>query len=257
MASPRLSDAQVKAFYEDGIVLLKGVFNRQETSEMRAAFDRLHAKAQKIRETQTFEGSYFVLTPRPSDVVVQRVVWCGASENALLRYGADPRLTQPAAQILGSSELQQLINQAHFKLPGDGVSFAFHQDIQHRDKAPGDWEDKNGKGSYVQTLTCVDAMTAENGPLLWVPGSCRSGRTMARSYTYDQGMNSEQDSYLNQSRPLLGDEGDVLLLNPYTLHGSLANESHSARRIFINGYAYPGSNHRVYPGEGSGRLLKV
>ena len=250
-----LNVRQIDAFYREGLVVLKGVFDTSETAEMRTAFDSLHAKAQKLRETQTFEGSYFVLNPRPQDVVVQRVVWCGASEGALLKYGEDPRLLEASAQLLGSREMQQLINQAHFKMPGDGVSFAFHQDIQHRDKAPGDWADVNGRGSYVQTLTCIDAMTTENGPLLWIPNSCSQGRISNRAYTYDQGTSPEDD--LAKSQPLIADEGDVIFLNPYTLHGSLANGSKAARRIFINGYAYPGANHRIYPGEGSGRYLKI
>jgi len=237
-------------------VAVKGVFLKSETDAMRAAFDRLYAEAQQIKTTQTHRGSYFVLTPREPEVIVNRVVWCGAAESVLSDFGKDPRLLALASPLLGSREMQQLINQAHFKMPGDGVSFAFHQDIQHRDKAPGDWRDANGRGSYVQTLTCVDAMTEENGPLLWVPGSCRQGVLGRGAYSYDQSADdSAHREQLAQSRPALGETGDVILLNPYTLHGSLANRSNRARRIFINGFAYPGANGRTYPGEGSGRML--
>lgn len=252
------TDAQVQAFYEEGLVVVPGVFRREETDAMRAAFDRLHAAAQALRTTQTSKGSYFVLTPRDEKVIVNRVVWCGAAEPLLSDYGRDPRLLAIAAKLLGSRQMQQLINQAHFKMPGDGVSFAFHQDIQHRDKSPGDWKDVNGRGSYVQTLTCVDAMTSENGPLLYIPGSCQTGALKAGAYSYDQDANDETSrEKLARSKPVLGEPGDLILLNPYTLHGSLANNSKLARRIFINGFAYPGANGRVYPGEGSGRMLSI
>ena len=49
--------------------------------------------------------------------------------------------------------------------------------------------------------------------------------------------------------------GSVLLFGPYAVHGSLPNTSPRPRRTFINGYAYPGANARVYPGAGAGRLL--
>jgi ectoine hydroxylase-related dioxygenase (phytanoyl-CoA dioxygenase family) len=49
--------------------------------------------------------------------------------------------------------------------------------------------------------------------------------------------------------------GSVLLFGPYSVHGSQPNTSARPRRTFINGYAYPGANARIYPGEGAGRLL--
>ena len=51
--------------------------------------------------------------------------------------------------------------------------------------------------------------------------------------------------------------GDVLFFNGSVVHGSKPNRSRHARRVFINGYAYPGANRRVYPGEGAGRKLVV
>ena len=38
---------------------------------------------------------------------------------------------------------------------------------------------------------------------------------------------------------------------------SFENTSGSYRRVFINGYASPGANHREYPGEGACRRLRV
>jgi hypothetical protein len=54
---------------------------------------------------------------------------------------------------------------------------------------------------------------------------------------------------------ITGKSGSVLLFGPYAVHGSTANTSSQPRRVLINGYAYPGANGRVYPGEGSGRVL--
>jgi ectoine hydroxylase-related dioxygenase (phytanoyl-CoA dioxygenase family) len=49
--------------------------------------------------------------------------------------------------------------------------------------------------------------------------------------------------------------GDTLFFGPYTAHASFENTSNRYRRILINGYAFPGANSRVYPGDGAGRRL--
>jgi ectoine hydroxylase-related dioxygenase (phytanoyl-CoA dioxygenase family) len=58
-----------------------------------------------------------------------------------------------------------------------------------------------------------------------------------------------------RAQPVLMEPGSVLLLGPYTVHGSKPSRSKHARRVFINGYAYPGANRRVYPGKGAGRKV--
>ena len=57
-------------------------------------------------------------------------------------------------------------------------------------------------------------------------------------------------------RPATMRAGSVLLFGPYSVHGSQPNTSPRPRRTFINGFAYPGANARIYPGEGAGRLLR-
>ncbi len=56
---------------------------------------------------------------------------------------------------------------------------------------------------------------------------------------------------------ILAKLGDTLFFGPYTAHASFENTSDTYRRILINGYAYPGANQRVYPGDGAGRSLSV
>jgi ectoine hydroxylase-related dioxygenase (phytanoyl-CoA dioxygenase family) len=60
----------------------------------------------------------------------------------------------------------------------------------------------------------------------------------------------EKDAVTIAARP-----GDTLFFGPYTAHASFENKSDRYRRILINGYASPGANRRIYPGEGAGRRL--
>ena len=146
--------------------------------------------------------------------------------------------------------MDQLICQAHFKLPADGVGFGWHQDSDHRRYGTDVWTDVNGRGSFVQTLMAVDVMNEENGPLMVVPGSGRTG------HQYLKQNPAPLDALFDgRAQPVLMEQGSVLLLGPYTVHGSKPNRSRQARRVFINGYASPGANRRVYPGEGAGRRV--
>lgn len=253
-----LSASEVGEFFDRGWVTRRQLFNESEVDMMQRAFSRLEAMAADLDGTATHKGSHFVLGENQGEQVIKRVVWAGGSQPDLLTVGADARLLEPSAQLLGSNEMHQLLSQAHFKRPGDGVIFGWHQDIQHRDKGPGTWVNVNGRGSFVQTLIVLDAMTADSGALQFIPGSPAWG-------PFDFGV-GDYDAPGNQSRfppgvsesdvvTILAEPGDTLFFGPYTAHASFENRTSNYRRVFINGYACPGANFRDYPGEGSCRLV--
>lgn len=255
----RLTASEVEEFFDLGWITKRALFRADEIARMRTCFDDLERMGARLTETGLHEGSHFVLGEGEGGNRVKRVVWAGGSQPYLLEIGADPRLTTPASQLLGSGEMEQLLSQAHFKRPGDGVIFDWHQDVQHRDKGPGTWDDVNGSGSFVQTVIVMDEMTPESGTVLFIPGSSKWGRVDFGEHDYDK------PEFPKKRPPQFHEEdavtvtaaaGDVLFFGPYTAHASFENTSHHYRRVFINGYAYPGANHRVYPGDGAGRTLK-
>ncbi len=261
----------VATFHAHGVVVVRGLFSAAEVDVARAAFQHLWDRAQQLRTTGTHDDALFVLQPRATDVVVQRIVWAGGAAPDLLRLGQDARLVEPALQLLGTSSCDHLLNQAHFKMPGDGVAFDWHQDIQHRDKGGDTWRDVTGRGSYVQTILLVDDMNADNGPLQFLPDDAvpldARGRLIAGHDDYSATPattagatllpTSATSSSVDASRAvtMTGKAGDVLFFGPYAVHGSLPNTSTSSRRVLINGYAAPGANGRVYPGSGLGVRL--
>jgi len=249
----KLSDADIRAFHAGGFFVLRGLFSEREVRAAREAFERLYATAQTLRATGDHDGAFFVLSsprqePPEGPVVVQRVVWAGGAEPVLLSLSEDPRLVEPALALLGSERCEQLLCQAHFKMPNDGVAFDWHQDIQHRDKGGNTWRDVNGRGSYVQTILLVDDMNEENGPLEFLPAA--AANLDAHGRLVDAGC-------VDTSRAVrvTGRAGDVLFFGPWAVHGSAPNESSWPRRVLINGYAAPGANGRFYPGQGACRTL--
>jgi ectoine hydroxylase-related dioxygenase (phytanoyl-CoA dioxygenase family) len=248
-----LKRAQVDEFFESGFTVVRDVFTDKEIAEMRAAFDRLERTAARLSASTMVRGSQFVLRPRPGGPpAIQRVVWCGAAEPVLSRYGRDPRLLKPAALLLGSRVMHQLINQAHFKLPGDEVSFPWHQDSTHRRYGGSEWKDVNGNGSYVQSVTAVDRIRRDNGPLELIPGSCKLGHLGLRD---DGALPADVDARAAISIAM--DPGSVVFFGPYTIHRSRPNRSDTPRRVLINGFACPGANSRTYPGQGADRRVAL
>ena len=255
-----LTEEEIREFSEIGWITKKALFHPDEIDRMRLCFENLERMAAGLDSTGLCEGSHFVLGRFADEQVIKRVVWAGGSQPYLLEVGEDPRLTQPCAQLLGSNEMEQLLSQAHFKRPGDGVIFGWHQDIQHRDKGAGTWTDINGSGSFVQTLIVIDAMTADSGPLQFIPGSSTWGRVDFGHHDYDNA------DYESTKPPQFHEEdvititaapGDTLFFGPYAAHASFENTSDAYRRVLINGYAYPGANGRIYPGSNAGRTVSV
>jgi ectoine hydroxylase-related dioxygenase (phytanoyl-CoA dioxygenase family) len=148
--------------------------------------------------------------------------------------------------LLGTAQCQQLLCQAHYKMPNDGVAFDWHQDIQHRDKGNDTWRDVNGRGSFVQTILLVDDVTDENGPLEFLPMD---------AVTLDARGRLERVVDASRAVPVTGRAGDVLFFGPWAVHGSTPNTSALPRRVLIDGYAAPGANGRFYPGRGACRTL--
>lgn len=262
----QLSAEAVRAFFEQGWVVLPALFGGQEVAMVRAAFERLYTTSQALRVTQEHAGAFFVLGEGAAGapIVVKRVVWAGGAEPSLLELSADSRLVTPALQLLGTQRCEQLLCQAHFKMPNDGVAFDWHQDIQHRDKGPGTWTDVNGRGSYVQSLLLVDDMRPDNGPLQFIPQDAvlldDKGRLPPGHDDYSGPVRAAGTMLpidISKAVTITGNAGDVLLFGPYAVHGSMANTSALPRRVLINGYAAPGANGRTYPGVGSCRTLPI
>jgi ectoine hydroxylase-related dioxygenase (phytanoyl-CoA dioxygenase family) len=254
-----LTNVERRAFFETGWIVRRDVFDADEIARMRRSFDALEHIADSMSETGLRAGSYFVLGTDRGCNVIKRVVWAGGSQQYLLSIGSDARLTVPSAQLLGSAAIDQLLCQAHFKRPFDGVTFGWHQDIEHRDKGAGTWRDVNGRGSFVQTVVVLDPMGPDSGPLKFVERSAQWGRIAFTEDWYEREIARAGASggTRHPIRTISAQPGDVLLFGPYAIHASFENRSGQPRRVLINGFASPGANRRNYPGAGVGRRIQA
>jgi ectoine hydroxylase-related dioxygenase (phytanoyl-CoA dioxygenase family) len=251
-ATDPLHDPLKAALDRDGYAVVPDVFTPDEVDELRAGFERLIGLARTLPGTSDVGGARFVMQAQPFRL--HRVVWCGGADPALERYGRDPRLARIAARALGRTDLVQIIHQAHFKLPGDEVTFPWHQDAVHRRYGTPEWTDVDGRGSFVEIAVAVDDATAGNGPLRVVPGTHRLGWVGVDPVTGEPpaGTFDPADAVDVELKA-----GSAAVFGPFLVHGSEANRSAVARRLFLNGFAVAGANGRVYPGCGLGRPVHV
>lgn len=193
-----------------------------------------------------------VANPRPELLATHLISQCGKQEPVLAELGRDPRLLTLAADVLdqqalaaaGEHSLYQIINQAHFKAPRDGVDFPWHQDSINRGYHTGRFADVHGNRSYVNIAVAVDPETPENGPLSVYAGSHKRGHLQTssapRQGQFDWDFPREAGlSELTRVTPLL-QPGDAIAFGMYVVHGSRSNtDSSHWRRAFINGFAWP------------------
>ena len=245
----RLSDKQIDTFHRDGLIVIDQVFTSAEIRKIRSHIESLVTLAGTFSQPTLHNDTQFVV----HGPQIHRIVWAIGAEPGLRRFAHDPRLTEPAAQLLESSTITHLISQVHPKLPGDGVSFTWHQDSEHRKYGSPFWTDVNAKGSYVQSILVIDPITPQNGPVVFIPGSNREGCLFLER---DEKRRSAFDDHSGQM-VATAQPGTVMFFNPYVVHGSRPNDSTDSRYIFINGFAHPQANRFEYPGCGTGEVVAV
>ncbi len=249
-----LSPRQLDEYHAQGFLIVPRLWGAAAIGRAQRAFKHLERRAQLLMETADIQGARFVVEPykKPGGgraVRIHRVVWCGGAAPALLSLGRTPSLLQATRQLLANDDLVQIINQAHFKLPGDGVAFGWHQDSSNRRYGTPLFTDLNQNGSFVQSLVAIDPMHEENGPLEVLPGSHKRGHIPLKAPDFQFPL---EEVAGEETTKLVLEPGDVAFMHPFLIHCSQPNTSFDARRVLINGFTIPGASRREYPGCGLG-----
>ena len=232
MAQPEWIDR----YWQDGFALVQGVFPADEVADLSRCFDDILQRAAGLGQI-TKEGlTEYRVVPISGVPTLKFAKWASAIHPGLDRFRSSPRLLGLATALLGP-DLCQITNQMHYKNPGDNVSFQLHQDCTFRKP---DSAYRNLFRSFAQTAIAVDAATEENGCLQFVPGSHREARQLLDGgYEGWEGNQDNRETLARLPAPVNGlmQPGDVMIWNPYTIHGSQANRSRGSRRVYINGFA--------------------
>ena len=229
----------VRQFWDDGYVVIRGLFTPDEVEQIGAAADQIYAEGAGHGRSFRHGNLFYNVTTQGDGVPFVRMAqWPSYHQLLLNRVRLDIRIARLLEPLIGR-HLKQIINQIHWKAPGPLGDFAWHQDSRSRRPASAY---RNLATSYVQTGLAIDSHTPESGCMRFVPASHLRGdlgmdcsrKAMGTAMTADAlgavGL-AEKDAI-----DLLLDPGDLALWSPYLVHGSGANRSSHKRRLYINGY---------------------
>jgi hypothetical protein len=230
------AEAWIEEYWERGFARIPGAFPRSDIDELAAYFDEILALGTGLQKTTKQGLAEFRVVPIDGKPTLKFAKWASSLHAGLNRFRSSPRLLEPVMALLGP-DLRQITNQMHYKNPGDGVSFQMHQDCTFR-KPDAAYRDLYG--GFLQAAIAVDPSTVENGCLQLVPGSHKERKALLSGGYEGWEANGENQKTLERLAPAvdaLMDPGDLLVWNPFTIHGSQPNRSARSRRVYINGFA--------------------
>lgn len=156
----KLTQEQIKAYDEEGYILLPSLFSQQEAALMKS---RLPALYRMNRDEVVKEKSGAVRT----------VFAAHTFDEVFARVARHPRLIEPARQLLDSD-----VYMHQFKI---NAKAAFNGDIWQWHQDFGTWHQDDGmpEARAMNVAIFLDEVNEFNGPLMFIPRSHKLGRLEA------------------------------------------------------------------------------
>jgi ectoine hydroxylase len=218
MARGPLNEGEIKRYHEDGFVLVRGMFDRQEIEMLHAS-----AKDDKALDDHAFD--------RADDQggVVRLSLWNHPGNGIYGMFARCRSLVDSAEALLGG-EVYHYHSKMIMKEPKVGGAWAWHQDY-------GYWY-QNGVLFPLLTsaFIAVDRATKENGCLQVLKGSHLAGRVDHVLTGEQAGADPERVNELARRLELVHvemEKGDVVFFEANLLHRSAQNHSDYPRWSMI------------------------
>lgn len=215
-----LNSEQLNFYADNGYLLVKGVLDRSEAAHYRA---EAHALIDRVALRGSVEATWDSakkLAMGATSLKHCHNVQFESSHFAQLM--CDPRLTDVAAAIMQTPNVQLHHNKLFIKPPAKGSPFPMHQDYPYFPHA---------NHSMIAAIIHFDAAPLEKGCVRVVPGSHKQGPV---EHEADRGFYLPFDRYpLDSAMPCEAEAGDVLFFSYLTIHGSGVNVSDEARTTLL------------------------
>jgi len=222
--APRLTEAERDAFWRDGFLHRRDVFDAATLKTLRTDLDEVSGWAAALRgsdqtvfgqepwlDAEKPAGAYFTPVERLHD---QSAAWAAVCRGVLHEH---------ASQLLGVPGVFEHAL-GIIKPPIKGLTFPLHQDGVYY--SPAD-------GRCVLANVYLDDVTLDNGSILFAPGSHR------QLWAHDTTRGKKSVSHPEQFQTLVTPQaqaGDVVYFHLWTVHGSPPNRSARCRRTVRVGY---------------------
>ena len=221
-----ISAKEAEFYHENGYLLVKGVFTKEEVAEMRDAVDRIIQRAAEAQRdaNAAWQGDY--LPPEELKKLVLRGFHdVHYHEACFLRALSHPNMVAVLTKLLGPNVMLHH-SKMLVKPPENGAAFPMHQDYPY---FPHD------KHTMVAGSMHLDDADEENGCIHVLPGSHKQGPIphVGRHYL------NHKEYPIEMGIPCPAEAGDVLFFNYLTIHGSKPNRSDRYRRNVLFQYKTP------------------
>lgn len=222
-------------YLNDGVVLIKNVYSKEEVAKMRASI--LNTLIDTKKNAKYSEGGKIQYSKSSKVDFPTIIFWPALINKYLNQIRCDKRVQDIVKSILGDDVIQAN-NQVYFRLPHDNDSFNWHQDISFRTNFN---PTKNILQDYLQSIICIDPINNENSPIEFYKNSHILGdlkligqdKIGFREYEEDfKKKNLENYELLR----INAEPGDMVIWSLYTVHGSNLNTSNSSRMTYMNGF---------------------
>lgn len=216
--------AQDVDFYnEQGYLLVKGVFNKEEVEEMRGAVGRIIDRAAKANQDHNaqWQGD-FLPAEELKKLVLKGFHDVHYHDSSFMRAVIHPKMAEVLSQIIGPN-VQLHHTKMLVKPPENGAAFPMHQDAPYF---------PHELHTMLAASVHLDDANVENGCLHVIPGSHKQGTLphIGRHYL------NAKEYPVSMGTPCVAEAGDVLFFNYLTIHGSPANLSDRTRRNVLFQY---------------------
>jgi hypothetical protein len=238
-----LSDAERRAYRDDGFFVRRSVFAAAELEQLREVAERVVEQAGRASQAG---NAYAIDGNRYVDFDASTLQFEHAQESKTIRviepfhcldpvFDAlidDPRLTEPLCGLTESDGVSLWTDKINLKRPREGSRFRWHQDSPYWTHAC----------SHVDLLPNVmialDDADESNGCFRVIRGSHRRGCLPGIEDDTTLGVLFTDPAHFDEADqvPAIVPAGSLVFFNPHTVHGSLPNTSDQARRAMVITY---------------------
>ncbi len=162
-----LNDEEIRQYWDDGYVVVPGILSSEEIESYtkratEIARGDLPEGGEKmlVRDVRVAKGEY---TPEDPEKGLWKLLQPDWYDETFREYPTNENLLDVVEQIIGP-DIKCFLTMMIYKPPGlDGVHHPFHQDKAYFNFGPAD--------QIMGTWIALDATTADNGTMVFIPGS--------------------------------------------------------------------------------------
>ncbi|CAN5536385.1 phytanoyl-CoA dioxygenase family protein [soil metagenome] len=212
----------IDQYHNDGYALVPNLISAGEAAALRQEMHDLAANLSKNHKIDATWGSAMGAVAAPEKTVILHCHNVQFYSAAVTKLICDPRMTDYAAAMMGSENVQLHHSKMFIKPPEKGSPFPMHQDAPFF---------KHDNDSMMAVIFFFDDAPLEKGCLRVVPGSHKLGML---EHIGDGGWHLPYEQYpVENALPLPAKAGDAVFFNYLTIHGSGINVSEEARTTIL------------------------